>query len=394
MLVDWDGVDPRYIDAHLDGGLLPNLRSLAKAGGRSVAACTYKAVSNPNRASLATGARPAVHGNVAYVLDPATGRAIGQTRILTAENIAQSLRRQGGTVVSAGWYIVQDEGAAYGDPEGLYTQGATWEENVDTAVRVLRGEPVDSGGVRVTVPRIPDLLAVYTADVDAIGHEEGPGSERIPRRLAELDAGLGRIIDAVGEAGIAARTTFVFVSDHGMTGYTESLEPQVLGAIGEAGHTVQRLYSGQAPDPGTEVVLTATPRAANVYLRGDAATGTGRGRIESLLRGLPELEGVHGRAELDAMGAAAAEGDFVIEARPPYAFLDPGAVDGEEHGGHASVREAAAPLILAGAGIRRGAAPERPETVDVIPTVSRLLGVDPPADAQGRVLHEVLSASL
>ncbi|RCV56298.1 alkaline phosphatase family protein [Marinitenerispora sediminis] len=392
VLIDWDGIDPRYLDRYLDTPRLANLRALLTSGSEAVAGCTYKAVSNPNRASMATGAWPAVHGNAAYVLDPATGRAVGQSRTVNAETVAQSLRRQGRTVLAAGWYIVEGRGAAYGDPEGLYTQGDTWEENLASVTAVLRGEPVDSGGTEVTVPRVPDYIAVYAADIDSIGHREGPDSPRIPVRLAEMDAGIGVLVDAVRAAGIHDRTAFVFVSDHGMTGYTQSLEPQVLGAITAAGHPVQRLYSGQSPAPDTEVVLTASPRAANLYLRGAAAEEPARTRLEELLRGLPELEGVYNRAELDAMGAAASEGDFAIEAVPPYAFIDPAAVDGLPRGGHASTREALAPLGFAGAGIAVGRSLASPRIVDVAPTVSHLLGAEPPADAQGRVLVEVLEA--
>ncbi|WP_017619285.1 alkaline phosphatase family protein [Nocardiopsis gilva] len=390
VLIDWDGVDPTYLDAYLHDRL-PRLRSLADRGSLATAACTYKTVSNPSRSGTATGARPIVHGNVAYVLDPRTGKAIGQTRDIAAETIAQSLRRQYRNVLSAGWYIVQDKGASYGNPEGLYTQGVTWEENVETVVRALRGEPVDSNGIPVTLPRIPDFVAAYSADIDSLGHREGPNSPNIPRRLAELDTGLGRIIDVVEEVGLGEDATFVLVSDHGMTGYTKSLEPQVLGAISDAGFTVERLYSGQAPAARTEVVLTASPRAANVYLRGRADTARQRDRIERLLRDVPELEGVYNRDELDAMGAAPAEGDFAVDARPPYAFFNPDEVDGRERGGHASLREGTAPLVLAGAGVRQGDMPHDPRTIDIAPTISHLLGVEPPADAEGRVLTEALA---
>jgi arylsulfatase A-like enzyme len=389
VLVDWDGVDPRYLDAHL-ADRMPHLHRLAREGVRSVAACTYKAVSNPNRAGIATGARPHVHGNAAYVLDPDTGRAVGQTRTVTAETLAQGLRRQGLLVLASGWYIVHDKGVAYRDPGGLYTQGATWEENVDAVVRALSGEPVPSDGALVELPRVPDLIAVYSADIDAIGHAEGPGSPRIPDRLAKHDAGLGRIVDAAERAGLLAGTTFVFVSDHGMTGYTASLEPRVFGAVRDAGFRLERLASGRAPDPASEVVVTASPRAANLYLRGAAATPEGRDRVGRVLRGLPELEAVHDRAALDAMGAAAAEGDFAVDAAPPYAFVPPEDLGDRERGGHASLREAHAPLILSGAGVARGAVPHRPRTIDVAPTVARLLGAEPPADAEGRALDEVL----
>ncbi|WP_026128649.1 alkaline phosphatase family protein [Nocardiopsis halophila] len=389
VLIDWDGVDPDHVRAYLHA-CMPNLAALVRSGTHATMGCTYKAVSNPNRASAATGARPVVHRNSAYVLDPRTGRARGQTRAMEAETLAEALRRQGRTVLSAGWYIVQNRGTAYGDPEGLYTQGTTWEENVASVVAALRGEPVDSDGTPVRLPRVPDLIAAYSADIDTIGHQDGPDSPRIPERLTELDEGLGRIVAEVRRAGLQGRATFLFVSDHGMTGYTRSLEPAVLGAIGREGFSVERLYSGQAPAPGTEVVLTATPRAANAYLRGAAAGPQGRARLLRALNGLEELDAVRIREELDGIGAAPDEGDLVLDARPPYAFFDPDAVDGRERGGHASMREAQAPLALSGAGVRARARLRSAEIIDVAPTVCRLLGADAPAEAEGRALEEAL----
>ena len=48
------------------------------------------------------------------------------------------------------------------------------------------------------------------------------------------------------------------------------------------------------------------------------------------------------------------------------------------------------PLLVAGAGVRAGGVPRKPKLVDVAPTISALLGARPPADAQGRVLSELL----
>jgi arylsulfatase A-like enzyme len=50
------------------------------------------------------------------------------------------------------------------------------------------------------------------------------------------------------------------------------------------------------------------------------------------------------------------------------------------------------PLLLAGAGVRRGDPPRDPRTVDVAPTIAALLGARAPADAQGRALTESIGA--
>lgn len=73
----------------------------------------------------AAGAHPEVHGNVAYVYDPVSGRAQGQSRFLAAETIAESLAAEGRTVASVQWYMIQDHGVRFGDPEHLYVQPGT-----------------------------------------------------------------------------------------------------------------------------------------------------------------------------------------------------------------------------------------------------------------------------
>ena len=64
--------------------------------------------------------------------------------------------------------------------------------------------------------------------------------------------------------------------------------------------------------------------------------------------------------------------------------------EGASRGGHGSTLEMRVPLLISGAGVRAGARPRGPRLVDVAPTIAALLGVRPPADAQGRVLDELL----
>ena len=53
-------------------------------------------------------------------------------------------------------------------------------------------------------------------------------------------------------------------------------------------------------------------------------------------------------------------------------------------------REMRVPLLISGAAVRAGAVPKDARLVDVAPTIAALLGVRPPADAEGRVLDELL----
>lgn len=390
VLIDWDGFDVSY----LDRAPMPNLEKLRRRGSLSVATGTYRAISNPNRTSLATGAYPSTHHNAAYVYDLVADVITGQTRVSNAENIAQSLTRQGRTVAAAGWYVVEGRGARYGDPNALYTQGATCADNADNAARIIRQEPVDSGGVPVTVPRVPDFLAVYCGELDAAGHRGGPRSAEIDALLPALDAQLGAIVRATKDAGVDDDTVFIVLTDHGMTEFSATLHDRLLARLTRAGFRAEILFRGQSPRPETEVILAENERAAGVFVRGDAATPAALRRLHRLFATMPEIENVHDAADLRRLRAAPAEGAFVLEARRPWCFVPPSAMppEGAEKGAHSTLAEMRGPLVIAGAGVRPGVQPVRPRVIDVIPTVSALLGADPPAHADGRVLHEIMKA--
>lgn len=388
ILIDWDGFDPSYFDMTE----MPNLSRLMDEGTKTIGTGTYKTISNPSRASIVTGAYPEVHENVAYVYDPERGEVRGQSRSLSAETLTQALARQGKTTASVQWYMVQNHGNTYGDPDHLYVQpGGDCVNRIDAAIDILRRRPVESAGELVTVPRIPDFLAVYCSEVDGLGHEEGPRGPNMEPLLREMDHQLGRLLDAAEAAGVYDETAFVFVTDHGMSAWHETLQPQVMDAIRDLGFTPERPGAGNAPSPDTDVILAAIPRTASVHLRGDAATAAARADIVQAVRALPEVERVVEPDELEELRAAVSlEGDFVIEAAKPYGFAAADLPEGEERGAHSALAEIDAPIILAGAGICRGAELSDAGLVDIAPTVAALLGADPPANAQGRVLAEAI----
>ena len=388
VLVDWDGFDPSYLGT----APTPNLDSLRRRGSLSIASSTYHTISNPARASMATGAYPERHGNAAYVFDPVAGRAQGQSRFLASETIAESLAAAGKTTASVQWYIVQDHGTRYGDPEHLYVQpGGSFERRVDAAIEILNRRPVNSGGQMVTVPKIPDFLAVYSSDLDGLGHDQGPASPAMPALLAEHDRQLGRLIQATKDVGIYEDTAFLLTSDHGMTEWTRTLLPQVAAAIEAAGYTAEVVRPGQAPTPAAEAIVVPGGRIGDVTLRGDVRRSHARRRIERALEELPEVQRVHDEGDLRRMRATDKLGDLVVEARPPYGFVDQDAPPGQSRGVHGSVSELEVPLFMAGAGIERGERPHRPGLVDIAPTIARLLGTRSPEDTQGRALRELMS---
>jgi hypothetical protein len=338
---------------------------------------------------MSTGAYPEVHGNAAYFFNEVANKAVGQNRFLAAETINQALAAGGKTTASVQWYMVQNHGTAYGNPQHLYVQpGGPFANRVDVAIDILNLRSVNSGGQTVTVTQIPNFMAVYGSDLDDLGHVEGAESPNIGPLLTELDRQLGRLIQATADVGIYKQTAWILTSDHGMTTWSLTLLPNVYTAITAAGYRPEFVQPGNSPRDTTEVIIVPNGlRLGDFTLRGRAATSGGRERVKAALQGLRQIERVYDKGDLGVLRASDKLGDLVAEAREPWGF---GLSDDGVDGAHGSLQEIKIPLVLAGAGIRAGVAPQSPGLVDIAPTIAALMGTRPPADAQGRVLTESL----
>jgi arylsulfatase A-like enzyme len=384
VLLALDGFDVEY----LDDAPMPNLQRLLTRGTLTTSTGVMASITNPSWSSIATGAWPETHQNTAYWFDTAAGVARGQQRDLAVPTIAQAIREQGGTVLSAQWFIVQNYGTAFGDRDGIYTQpGGNCARRVDDAVAVLRGEPVSSGGTAVTAPKIPDLIAVYCDVLDALGHAGGDIDPGIPDGLRQIDEQIGRLVDAVQDADIYGRTTFVITGDHGMSTFTQGMDTELLAAIAGAGYKAQILTAGQAPAAGTDAVIVIGG-VGSLNLVGDAATDPAAAeRIKAAVLALPHVRAVYDKDAQRAMHMSPKFGELVIEPETGWSL---GATPAGPRGVHGLTDNLSVPLVLAGAGVRPNTPPQSPRHIDLAPTMAALLGIEPPAGSQGRVLTEAI----
>lgn len=384
MLIALDGFDARY----LDDAPMPNLRHLATRGSLTTSTGVMTSITNPSWSSIATGAWPATHLNTAYWFDAEIGTARSQQRDLAVPTIAEAIRDEGGTVMSSQWFILQNHGVTYGDPDALYTQpGGTCDRRADDAIAVLNGEPVDSGGQMTTATGIPDLIAVYCDTLDVLGHADGAAAAGMPAALAEVDRQIGRLVQATKDAGTFGRTAFVITGDHGMSTFTQGMQPQLLAAIDALGYDAEILAAGRAPQPTTDVVIVVGG-VGSLHLVGDAVGDTAAvARVEEAVAALPHVSAVYDKAEQHAMHMSPKYGELVIE---PVEGWSLGATPSDAAGLHGTSRNLAVPLVLSGAGVRPNGAPIDPRHIDVAPTIAALLGFAPPAGADGRVLSEAV----
>ncbi|MCR2811758.1 MULTISPECIES: alkaline phosphatase family protein [Microbacterium] len=386
VLIALDGFDAAY----LEDAQMPNLTHLAKRGSLTTSTGVMTSITNPSWASIATGAWPASHLNTAYWFDADTGTARSQQRDLAVPTIAQAIREQGGTVMSAQWFILQSYGVTYGDPDGLYTQpGGACSERTDDAVAVLRGEAVDSGGQMTRARGIPDLIAVYCDTLDVLGHADGSAAAGLPAALADVDEQIGRLVQAVKDAGIYGRTAFVITGDHGMSTFTQGMQQELLAAISALGYDVEMLAAGRSPQPQTDVVVVVGG-VGSLHLIGEAAADpVAASRIDRAVSALPHIAAVYDKSEQRELKMSPKYGELVIE---PVEGWSLGATPADASGLHGTSRNLEVPLVLAGAGVRPNGVPVDPRHIDVAPTIAALLGYAPPAGAEGRVLSEAIRA--
>lgn len=380
-----DGFDADYLDGRAD---LPNIERLARRGILGTGTGVMSSMTNQSWASVATGAYPEVTLNDSYVLTEA-GVVQGQTRRNVAETFGEALAESGRTMASVQFFMLQDRGVSYGNPDRLYTQpGGNCDARADDAIAILTGEPVDSGGQLVTVPEPPDFMAVYCSDIDSAGHATGEHSQETIDALEHVDEQVGRIVEATREAGTYGRTTFILTGDHGITTYQQVNGPQAEAAIDALGYEAEWVNTGQAPAPGTNVVL-AGGGLTSIHLIGDLAGDIdARERVRAALLDVEGMGGVYDREAQAAMRMAPTYGDLVAEPAPGWAMFAENAP--YDRGRHGTTQELDVPFLMSGSGVLPGRVPQDLRLVDVAPTINHLLGVRAPADAQGRAVTEVL----
>jgi len=193
----------RYTEA-VQEGLIPHLAAL---GEPLVGLTTYPPVTSASTASLLTGAPPDVHG--------ADRRGIRKTEVETLFDVA----------AAAGLRVVAVEGEALAF-------------NLRSAEAQLSGDRDGDGGtddnvlanaLAVLEAGMPDLFYVHFHGIDDAGHTYGPGAPEERKKIREVDAEVGQLIEALPP------DTLVFIfADHGMHHVDE------LGRLGNHGHLVAR----------------------------------------------------------------------------------------------------------------------------------------------------------
>ncbi|HEX7089346.1 MAG TPA: alkaline phosphatase family protein [Longimicrobiales bacterium] len=232
----------------------------------------------------------------------------------------------------------------------------------------------------------PDFLSVSLSQTDRVGHQYGPLSREQLDNLLRLDRELGDFFTFLDETVGAGRWVLALSADHGV-----HVAPEVAQALGRPG-----LRATQREREALErAVATAQ---ANAKGADDAAVARS---IAEAVEQLPFVEDAWTHAELDAGTPpadsfmalyrnsrhpgreAGALGRLGVEVRfvPGFISYPRGATHGSPYYDDRHV-----PLLFMGPGIPPGIDSTRAATVDLAPTLARLLGIPAPGDLDGKAL--------
>lgn len=399
---------------------VPTLRRLAASGAVSTHMRPVNpTVTWPNHTSMVTGVSPAKHGvtfNGLLIREPGVPPRIEPWRdkkeMVRVRTLYDAAHERGLTTAQVDWVAIYKaptitwEFAERPDPNGQIASELVQAGGVSRAdVEAFAGRSVlwrdhvwTMAAAHIVRRHRPNLLLFHLLNLDSTHHRYGPRTPAGTTAMAHLDSQVATIVNAVREAGLAGRTTFFIVSDHGFKAVKRQVRPNA--AFAKAGllqveqDRVTRAQVYSVPEGGSAIVYVTVPDPDGALIE----------RAKRALAGVEGIESIVEPRDFPSYGLAqpvegGQMGSLFLTARDGYAFtagvgsdvvVDTTATSLGAHGYVASDPDLRALFIASGRGIRAGATLPSMATIDVAPTAARLLGVELNG-VEGRVLEEILA---
>jgi hypothetical protein len=257
---------------------------------------------------------------------------------------------------------------------------------LEAAIHVLRVRP-------------PRLMLLHFLTLDSFQHDHGVESPETRWSLVQMDALVGRLLDTLGALGRADSTAIMVFGDHGFADVHHTYHLNAIlaeeGLLAVDGHgAVTRRLAWAAGNGG----------AAHVYVL-DGAPRTAGERLRERFGVIPGVEvlGPERYADLGLPqpGPGSAQGDLMLAAADGVFFTGHPSAEAAArapvyvaaHGHLPHLERLGAAFMMAGPGVREGAALGDVSMLSLGPTAARLLGVDLPA-AEAPALDEALADGL
>lgn len=275
---------------------------------------------------------------------------------------------------------------------------------------------------RLGADATPDLLVLSVSITDRVGHRYGPDSPEVLDLAHRVDARLAAFLRHLDRVVGKGRYVVSVTSDHGIAA-APSAARRFEVAPGDSAGSLPGARTGAWV---SDVLRRALPRAgfAEAARVDSFALSVGSGIVtfnDARLRAAGVSRAQAARVIADSaatnpwlVGAFTAEdiranrlpgeqarqvartfhpdrsGDVVLLPRP-YVFFGSGRTLRANHGSPYRY-DTHVPLLFYGWGVKAGSFWKPVSTVDIAPRVAALLGVDAPAQSEGRVLDEAFAA--
>lgn len=370
VLISMDGVRHDY--PARDG--LPAFARLLKEGAHATRMTpVYPSNTFPGHVALATGTYPDVHGIVDNsFIDSKRGRysMSGDASWLLAEPLWIASTRQG--ITTATYFWVGSETDWQGQKPRY--RMAPFDG------RRSESEKVNQILAWLALPDAsqPRLIMSYFAGTDHVAHRFGPDSTNVQDQLITQDAALGTLLDGIDKLGLWPALTLILVSDHGMTPMGAYLD--LRGALDTA---------------GIEAEITGST-VAHVYLKDPKQIAAARAALTAV--GNVEVRNSDEAKPL-RIAPPSRMGDLIVMTKPPFTFSSATGAEGVaedvltffgwDFGGHGydpELPDMGAIFLAKGRSVAAGRSVGVVHQVDVAATVATLLGIEPPAQSEGRVI--------
>ncbi|MDN3551652.1 alkaline phosphatase family protein [Mucilaginibacter aquaedulcis] len=393
IFITIDGFRPDfYLDSQWQ---TPNLHTLMNDGAYDKGVnSVFPSMTYPSHTTIVTGVQPAKHGvfyNNIFTPDGAPQQPYWQDSSIHAPTIWKAAKDKGMTVASLYWpvsanapvdYNIPDIGSLgdgvreqYSLPQGFYA---------DVKKEVFGGVDKIDAGKNQNIAKIaayvirkskPGLMTIHVFSVDGAEHAEGRSGARVQEAVADADAAVGIIVDALKEAGIWESTVLLVGGDHGFYDVKKYISPNIW--LKEA-ELINDLKTGD-----WKAQFNAVGGSAYLYLKDPADKATVN-KVKALLEAQPDsvkqYYRIISREQLDKGGynpnvafAITAERDAAFSSAVTGNAVKPG--KGGTHGHFPDTKNIRTGLIAHGPGIRKGAVIEEMNLRDMTPIMVKLLGI-------------------
>jgi len=356
---------------------------------------TFPSISEPNWVSASTGCWPEHHGVVsAEFFDPRLGlfnHGVDADWLTGCELLQQVAERQGVKTAALGWW------GRYSRTRGALATYVSPERKVPLDLSEYASEPQRTQDIihylRLSEDKRPRLILAYFIGPDEEVHYHGLDSRQAREAIIRADTEVGRLLEAMNQLAYKDRVTLVIMSDHGHLPVTHLINVQ----------RILRRHDIRARD-----VTTGTTSFLYFADKSDID------RAYRELSAYREFD-VFRRESQPAfahLGNSDRVGDLIVSAHPDYYMVDPGlapwylmplALFGREiypspylgvglvsaHGYPPETPGVQGVLYAWGSGIAHGREIQGARIIDLHPTVTQLLGIQPGRPVDGVPIAEL-----